>query len=482
MKRSVSLLVVLCLSFFMLYAQDGKTHYYELDGGNIQYEMILYNTLLFGIGSKSMMTNSTLKNYGVESIYWNPAGLGFLKKGEIFIDYAPPVFISPTRFIDLQDNVDEAVDDEFKDKMIGGAPYIYPDLNAEFSSGTRFQSFGFALPVKQFTFGAAYYNQFELKLNMFSSGVGIHMKDYEDIGVSDTTSMRLSLNFGANLNFYSEAISFAFAYQPLEQLAIGLTVENYNVSAVANGNINKNGWMYRSSYDKVYYFNDPSQGYYNSLLDTLKGSFHGNSMAIRLGSSYRFNQQSELAFTLYIPFTVKMTGNLYISNTTPVFYSGGEIDEDKILENLDQRTKTKQVKYYSRGMDIRIPGNVKLGYTYAFSGVSFIFNAGYSFNEFSYHYANYEVDKTKSKRILREYHQGIKPGADLRLGIDFGTIKLGTGVIFCKHIKDYKEEGSIPIPLFSIAFGFPVGEHLKINGHLLSLTLPLSRVSLTYSF
>ena len=36
--------------------------------------------------------------------------------------------------------------------------------------------------------------------------------------------------------------------------------------------------------------------------------------------------------------------------------------------------------------------NVKIGYTHAFKGISLIFNAGYSFNEFSYRYANIAED------------------------------------------------------------------------------------------
>ena len=141
-------------------------------------------------------------------------------------------------------------------------------------------------------------------MNLFVAGFGIHLKDYELAGPSDTTTFRMSGNFGTEFDFFSEALSFGIAYQPIEPLALGLTLESYNVSAEANGYINKYGWM-KLSYDPTtYYFNDPFQGFNNSLLDTLKGSFHGKSVGIKLGSSYQFTEKSEVALTIYIPFTI----------------------------------------------------------------------------------------------------------------------------------------------------------------------------------
>jgi hypothetical protein len=486
MKKIVFIIIFTFFSCSLLNAQGSNTYYYEVNSGRIEYNMTLYNSMLFGIGSKNMMTNSTLRNDGAESIYWNPAGLAFLKKGQVFIDYAPPVFLAPDAIIDFQDVANKIVDDEYEEKMYSTSVIQYPIIKTQFNSGARLQSFGFCLPAGNFSFGAAYFNQFELKIELLLSGLGILMEDYVNLAgvISDTTKYSYSGDFTTNLDIFSDAFSFGLAYQPIKPLAIGLAVETYNVSATSAGYSTKTGWITRTSFTDTVSFNDPDAGYENSLFDTLKGSFHGKSVGIKLGSAYRFTDKSELTLTIYVPFNINMKGNLYIANSNPVFFSKGEINEGYFTNPLtrNEPTRTSQTRYYFNGMKIKLPGNIKLGYTQAFNKIALIFNAGFSFNEFSYRYINIEENVYEARSKLKTYHQGIKPGVNLHFALDFGKVKLGTGVIFSKHIKDDKEESSIPIPLFSIAFGFPIGEHLTLGGHLFSLTFPFSRISLVYSF
>jgi hypothetical protein len=483
MKKIVFIMLFASFPCYLLHPQEGSnTYYYEVNAGRIEYNMTLYTSMLFGIGSKNMMTNSTLHNDGAESIFWNPAGLAFAKKGDLFIDYAPPVFIAPDAIIDFQDEANKIVDDEYKEKMYYTSVIQYPVLKTKFNSGSRLQSFGFCLPVGKFSLGAAYFNQFELKVDLLLSGLGVYMEDYRLQVISDTTKYAYSGDFSTNLDLFSDALSFGFAYQPIKPLAIGLALETYNVSSTTVGYSTKTGWITRTSFTDTVSFNDPDAGYTNSLLDSIKGSFHGKSVGIKLGGAYRFTDKSELALSIYVPFTIKMKGNLYIANSNPMFFSKGEINEGYFADHPDQPTRTSQTCYYFNRMKMKLPGNIKLGYTQAFHKIALIFNAGYSFNEFSYRYTTLEENREEARSKLKTYHQGIKPGADLHFAIDFGNIKLGTGVIFSKHLKNDKVESNIIIPLFSLAFGFPVGEHLTIGGHLFSLTFPFSRISLSYRF
>jgi hypothetical protein len=495
MKKIVFFFLFASLPCYLLYPQQqelSKTYYYEVHSGRLEYNMTLYSSMLFGIGSKNMMTNSTLRNDGTESIFWNPAGLGFLKKGEVFIDFAPPVYVSPDMFIDFQDEANKMVDDEYEEKMDPNSTIQYPIIKTKFNSGSRLQSFGFSLPFDRFSFAAAYFNQFELKVKLLLSGLGVLMEDYiHDIHVvgvtSDTTTYAYSSDFSTNLNIFSDALSLGFAYQPIKPLAIGLAVEMYNVSATNVGYSTKTGWIYRSTgFADTLSFNDPNAGYNSSLLDTMNGSFHGRSVGLKLAGVYRFSDISELALTIYVPFNVDMKGNMYIVNSNPVFFANGEINERYFTDPRTQNepTRTSQTRYHFNRMKIKLPGNIKLGYTQAVGKIAFIFNAGYSFNEFSYRYTYIEEEENvyEQRSKLKIYHQGIKPGADLHFAIDFGNIKLGTGIIFSKLLKDDKEKDNIIIPLFSLAFGFPVGEHLTIGGHLFSLTFPFSRITLGYRF
>ncbi len=77
---------------------------------------------------------------------------------------------------------------------------------------------------------------------------------------------------------------------------------------------------------------------------------------------------------------------------------------------------------------------------------------------------------------------------DLRLGLDFGAVKIGGGAIFAEEVLDKKDadEGKKPsrfvIPVFSFAFGVPITENLRFDANLLSLSMPFSRITLSYLF
>ena len=97
-------------------------------------------------------------------------------------------------FFTLQD-IDETFDDEFQDKLVTNAPYQYPDLSMKFNPGSRLQAFGIAVPINKFTLAAAYYNQFEMKMNLLFSGLRIYMRDNEEDPLRATT-LRISADFG----------------------------------------------------------------------------------------------------------------------------------------------------------------------------------------------------------------------------------------------------------------------------------------------
>ena len=175
MKKIRLYLFIVFLSTQFLYAQD-NTRVHEFQGGKINFDLTYYTGFIYGIGSRNLNTNSSLENYGAESIYWNPAGLAFMEKAQLFVDYAPPLAVNPKAFVDFQEEIDDAVNEdvfqnEYDDdgKLIGTklAPNVipeYPDLNSKFPSGSRIQSIALAMPFGKLTLGLSYYNPFELKL------------------------------------------------------------------------------------------------------------------------------------------------------------------------------------------------------------------------------------------------------------------------------------------------------------------------------
>ncbi|MCK5033698.1 MAG: outer membrane protein transport protein, partial [Calditrichia bacterium] len=390
MKKTLLYLFVVLSGIQFVYSQD-NTKVHEFQGGNINFDLTYYTGFIYGIGSRNLNTNSSLENYGAESIYWNPAGLAFMEKSQLFVDYAPPLNVNPKAFVDFQDEINTSVDDEFKSDLTDNAIYTYPDLNTNFPSGSRIQSIALAMPFNKFTFGLSYYNPFELKLEFLESGFRTFMVDNEESPTEQQTAFRASGDVNGYLHLNAETYAFAMAYKFTEEFAAGLTIEYYNVLAKAKANLNFYGSIaigYNGNFGETLLFNDPNAGYPNSLFSTLEGKFSGNSWGMRLGSSYRIQDFGEIAFTANIPFTVHLDGNLDIIQNQPAFYVDGEIDEDKIDENETRRTE--QTIYHSNGMRIKLPGNVNLGYTHAFGGFTLITNIGYHFNEFSYDYSNTE--------------------------------------------------------------------------------------------
>jgi len=479
--------VVLCMQF--AFAQGDNTTVHEFQGGNVNFDLTYYTGFLYGIGSRNLNTNSSLENYGAESIYWNPAGLAFMEKSQLFVDYAPPLTINPKAFVDFQEEVNTGIDDEFQDKLSNNAVYNYPDLKTNFPSGARIQSIALAMPFDKLTLGLSYYNPFELKLEALESGFRTFIVDNEQSATEQQTAFRASGDLNAYLQVFAESYAFAMAYRFTDQFAAGLTVEYYNVLAKAKANFNFYGSIalgYNGNFGETILFNDPNRGYPNSLFSSLDGKFSGNGWGLRLGSSYRIMDFGEVAFTANIPFTVHLDGHLDIVQNSPRFYSGGNIDEDLIDPN--QTTRTEQTMYHSNGMKIKLPGNVNLGYTHAFGGFTVITNFGYHFNEFSYNYSNTESFSDDTTVVSRSYNGGMKMKTDLRLGLDFGAVKIGGGAIFAEEVLNKKdaEDGKKPstfvLPVFSFAFGVPITENLRFDANLLSLSMPFSRVTLSYLF
>jgi hypothetical protein len=483
MKWFCTLLLLLTLCF-----SQGDSELQEFLGGNIKGTLSFYSSMLYGIGANTANTNATLNNNGVESIFWNPAGLGYMTRGQFLVDIAPPNFINVPYYInelydvDIQDKINKEIDDRFGDLNQGGIPYEYPQFSGQFKSGLRIQSIGLAVPVQKVAFGLAYYHGFEFNMDIIQTGLRVYARSEGETPLT-TLSFRATTDTQGTFNMYSEVLAFSFAYRPLENLGFGITFEQYNLSAKARGYTNENAYLSLGSGEAVW-FNDDSQNFHNTLYDTVSGNFLGKNFGIRFGTSFRPIETAEIAFTAHIPFMVAMKGPFFMVNNTPPFYENGKIDRDKI--GYQEITRTKRVVYRSQGMDVRLPGNVKLGYAHDVGPVTLIANIAYTFNEFSIDFSNTEEDMDQGTVVMRHYRRGLETGMDLRLGFDFGPVKLGAGTIFARWFDetnyDQDEKLNLVIPVFSLAFGFPMGEHFRLDANLISVAMPISRVSLSYLF
>ncbi len=457
--------------------QNTKLH--EFFGGNYNFNMTLYSGLLYGVGARSMTTPSVLASSGVESIYWNPAGIADLSRGEVLIDYSPPLTFQPDKFYDFQQALNREVNSEFQPKAVPGSAYNLPVLVTDFDAGQRLHSFGLAIPWRNFAAGFLWYNPFELKLDLLESGFRALL--IEEGG--NNTAFRVSGDLNGSFNFYAQSMAFAFAWQIEEQAGMGISLERYDWSALLNSHINFYGSLSIQGGEAVL-FNDPSKPYPNSLFTSAQGKMSGSGWGIRLGGYYRPDEQREIAASISIPPRVTMKGKLFIENNTPVFLSGGGIDENRIDPNAT--TKTKKVEYSASEIKISQPVNISLSYTQKFPGISIIAMAGYFWGDLGYEYANLELDTRDSSRVWRSYRQGIEPAMDLRIGFDMDFLKVTVGSIYAQSFfkSGSGKESSAPlmIPVFSISFSRSISEHFRLDGNIVALSMPFSRLTISYLF
>ncbi len=478
MKKIMAIVFGLLLTIPAI-AQD-NTELTEFSGGNIAFDMTMYSGIMYGIGSRNLASNSTMTGPGVESLYWNPAALGFMETGQFHVDYAPPVYFQPDRFYDFQTKLNSSIDKEFRPQHVAGTPYKHPELNTEFNSGTRLHSFGLAVPYKDFAFAAAWANPFELEMNFLVTGFSAFMRQ-DGATASEDIAFRFSGAVNGNLNLFADQFSLGFAYRPTEKFSAGFTLERYSSTAKLVSDVNFYGSLSIGGGEPEL-FNDATKGYNNSLFTIARGKMEGSGWGMRYGFAFRPDNKSDITLSGNLPVEITLNGKLSIENNTPAFYAGGTIDPDRI--DPVQTTRSNRVVYTSERMVMRLPGSLNIGYSRNFNWALFTANFGFGFNELSVTYGNSEQVED-NEPVYREYTQGMSPGFDFRIGADFGLLKILGGAIFADEVKKGYPDNtttSMVVPLFALGLGGAIDEHVRIDSYIIAVASPFSRLSLSYNF
>lgn len=475
------LITLLCLANLSP-GQENRLEYFN--GGVITADLEFGSSLLTGIGAfeSSSGRGITTLYPSPASIYWNPAGLAFLKNGGFLFEALPGFKYEP----DVQETVDEEVDTQLEDMEIGGA-VIYPKMSL--SGGLRsstVSSVALAYPWRKYAFGLAYHSLLNLNLNALGSGIEAQISTIEENPETIPTTIYTAMDLGLKLDLKAEQVSIAAARRLTDRLGLGLSLTRTSIFLNITGRFSPEGILSGPIVETA--FNDPSAGYPNDFYQEMNGSFSGSKWGLKFGLAFNKSEKFCLDFAANITPSFDLKGDMeivkYVFPALNLQAEEGEQTFDINMLNLAEATRTKEMVYLpSDEMTINIPSSFAVGMGYRALSLTV---TGYS-GELGYEYKLGEgADST-----ITTYARGLKPKFGALLGLKIGFMRLSAGAVLADEIvKGYKDKDGapltpttgIPIPRFNLGFGFGLLKNWRLETLLVGLPETAMRFCVLYNF
>ncbi|MDQ7052664.1 MAG: hypothetical protein Q9P14_07175 [candidate division KSB1 bacterium] len=244
---------------------------------------------------------------GAESVRWNPVGLAFIRRSQLYSEWLPPLRIDP-QFLNLQSTLNT----ELRKAL---APYlpdessVYRDMNLQhrllLEGGQG--SYAAILRTRNFTMGAAINSPTRLRADLGISGMKFRAVTQSGSGGTQIRLLAI-LSGTASLEFDLSGLTLAVGRRLGERFAFGLAFDSYSASIKVNGFFQPQAQV--STGSEAYAFNDPSAGHYNRLEATASGTFTGEGGRWRLGMGYHRGQDVAIDAALFLPAQIDFHGRL----------------------------------------------------------------------------------------------------------------------------------------------------------------------------
>jgi len=496
MKRTLFIIPALIIFTLLAFlpAISGDNYLNSFDGG-IHNMILTQNAALtsgIGVYEASAGIGVTTLRPSPASIYWNPAGLGFLKRGGILLEAVPGFSYSPDVSQDIKTETDKNLEDNFQlnHPVYGPSIIVYPDFT--FEGGQKAQAvsaLALAVPYRNFFLGFAYYQAYALNVNLISAGLENLITSLED-DPADNATIFTRTDINLLLDLKADAYAFSCGKSISKTSALGLTVTRLNASTTINGLLAPEGVFTRRGIEKS--FNNPAEGYNNDFYSSMIGSFDGGAWGIKAGFAYHpsANLSVDLVYSHYGDLT--LDGEMEIIQ---YFYPAMNLNADEAageetfninnIENFAQPTETVAADNEPGDqMTINLPSSISFGL--AFRRISF------SLTKYTGE-LSYSLDLARDG-IPATYSRGLKPNTGFLLGFDFKYIRLSFGGITGEEvISGYKDKDGVPIepttgiiiPRFSLGTGFRINQDWKMD--ILLLSMPdlfgsVLKLGATYTF
>ena len=492
MKRTLIACSALIIAALLVNIPDlaGETLLNSFNGGKHNLTIFQNSTLTSGIGPYEAAAGigiTTLRPTPA-SVYWNPAGLAFIKKGGMLIEAVPGFSYSPNLDADIKVETDNALADlDQNDSTV----IIYPDFSFESGQQSRaISSFALAFPMKDFFFGLAYQNAYSLTLNLISAGVENQLTSIE-ANPDENADIFTRTDINMLLDLQADVLSLSAGRMIIDKLGAGLTLSKINANTNINGILAPEGVFVYTVREVEHSFNDPSAGYQNDLYSSMIGNFEGEGWGAKFGLSYHLFENLSFDFMYSMNPDLTLNGNMeIIQYFYPALNLNADKDAGEEMFNITDLDVTKPVKtvYAANQPDdklhLKIPSSVSIGSAY--SGISLSLTK--YLGELSYSF-----DLARDS-IMATYSRGFKPNMGFLLGFDLKYVQLSFGgIIGDEIITGYKDDNGIPeepmadliLPRFNLGTGFIINENWKMD--ILFFNMPdlfgsVLKVGATYSF
>ena len=328
----------------------------RLRGGNIGLNLKWSGAAFSGLGTRADAMGGSISTLypGSESIYSNPAGLGFANGFSIVLDWSPPLTIDPGGIIGIEDKINDglikavednppidAVTGEFKSaKEAVENSRVNSELDMR--GGLKGGVIMYGNPI--FSVAASFYQPFRLESQINMSGFEFLAAALDDDG--DVTHRIFgTINGNLNLNLNVETSSIAFGTEILPDLSFGFVYDNFNGDMNLEGTFLPEGIISSSGDTKS--FNDPQRVQYDSLFARMKADWTGNGHRFRSGLGFHLKHNISFDLVFSSPFTIDLKGpfSMVHNNIRALNLDAGEdeevLDVDILVE--DNLTRTEKL-------------------------------------------------------------------------------------------------------------------------------------------
>ncbi len=475
-------IVLLILSAPSSAQVENRLEYFN--GGTMEASFEFRSSILTGMGIYEAASGRGITTFrpSSASIYWNPAGLASLKKGECQFEALPGLKYQP----DFQDRINEEIDAELVTFDVAG-PVIYPQLSL--SGGQRpaiVSSFSLAYPVKDYTLGFAYQSLLNLRFQMLGAGLEAQISTIEENPEAIPVTAYVAVDMNMYFNLLAEEYSLAAARSITDRLDAGITLKRTSVSLDLNGKLSPEGILSGPIVETA--FNDPRAGYTNDFYQKMKGDFSGGKWGAKLGMAYYKSDRLCFNLTADIRPSITMNGDMEITQYNfPALNLNAEEDEETFnVDTLDlaEATRTYKALYFpSDEMTIRIPSSFSVGVGYRALSLTL---SSY-FGEMGF---EYELGEGPDSTITN-YKRGLKPKFGAMLGYYVGMFRVSAGVILADEVvAGYNDADGvplepmkgIPIPRFNLEFGRQIMENWRLETLIVGMPEAALRIGITYEF
>jgi hypothetical protein len=239
-------------------AQADNSKILSFNGGKLDASISMASSVFFGIGGRECNLAGTISSFSPQAptAQWNPAAIAWLKGGSLSLDFTPHVLTDASRLIDINGEVEQSTIDGINAYRTDETDIQTTDVGLKFNQVGNTASGAFAIPINDMVFHASFYRPIDFDLQALFTGfkakimTSIPMSDREEEVIFNSfvegpTTSHLGVN----------VVSLGFSRKIRNDMAIGLSIENYSAAFRADGVWEVNGTMLFAGKETA--FNDP---------------------------------------------------------------------------------------------------------------------------------------------------------------------------------------------------------------------------------